>query len=355
MKKIRVGFMGATWPSRSHAGGLAGMEDVEFAAISEPDAEKRKVFLEKFGAMREYSDYKQMLSAGGLDAVVIGLPTGLHFEAAMASLGAGCHVICEKPPVRTASEMMKVARLAREKSLTYMFARQPRFRPEMLEARRIVKAGRIGDVYFAEGKWVRCRGIPWGVGGWFVNKKKGGGVLLDLGVHSIDDAWFVMGCPRPVEAFAVLRCAFSHLAPKNIEYTAEDFAAGMIRFENEAALHFLVTFAFNTPGPAGTNPEGVVKPEWGEVRVYGTKGGIDVTSGKLVQGLKSAVKISCLRKPKVVLPLFAAQAREFIRAVRERDEPLNSPAQAVMLMQMLDALKISGEKHRAVRIPAFRF
>jgi len=348
--KIRIGFMGATWPCRSHAEGFSSIKRVKFEAVSEPDMERRTQFLKTFGEMQEYEDYRDMLQSADLDAVVVGLPTGLHFQASQASLNTGLHVLCEKPPTTNAREMIEIARLAKKKRLTYMFARQPRFTPESLEARKLVQRGRIGDVYHAEGKWIRCRGIPWRADGWFVNKEKGGGVLLDLGVHSIDNAWFVMGCPRPVEAFAGLHCAFSYLAPEGIEYTAEDAAVGLIRFENGATLHFMVTFALNTAGSDAKKVEGFVNPQWGEVKIYGTKGGIDVGAGKLIFGRKNVVGITPLKKPKNPQPVFTAQAKEFIRALRAQDEPLNASDQAVMLMQMLDALKESGERRRAVRI-----
>jgi len=307
--------------------------------VSELDAGRRVAFLEKFGEMQEYEDYREMLQKAELDAVIIGLPTGLHFQASRGSLNAGLHVLCEKPPTTSASEIIEIARMAKEKGLTYMFARQPRFGPNSLEARKLVMRGCIGEVYHAEGTWIRCRNIPWGADGWFVNKEKGGGVLLDLGIHSIDNAWFVMGCPRPVEVFAGLHCAFSHLAPEGIAYTAEDAAVGMIRFETGATLHFMVTFALNTAGPDAEHAEGFIHPEWGGVKIYGAKGGIDVGAGKFISGRKNVVGVTPLKKPKRIQPVFTAQAKEFVRALRAQDEPLNSPEQAVMLMQMLDALK----------------
>jgi predicted dehydrogenase len=155
----------------------------------------------------------------------------------------------------------------------------------------------------------------------------------------IDNPWFVMGCPRPVEAFGGAHVAFAHLAPKGVEYTAEDMAVGMVRFETGATLVFTVTFALNTPGPIG------------EVKVYGKKGGIDVWGEKLVMGRRKDVRVVPLRLPKKPRPSFEAQAREFVRAVRAGGEPLNSASQAVMLMQILDALRKSGDTGGGVRIP----
>jgi predicted dehydrogenase len=349
-KRLRVGILGGGWPGRSHAEALQKRRGVELAALAEPDAERRAWFTERFGELALYDDWQALLRDGGLDAVVNALPTGLHYRSTRAALRAGCHCLCEKPPTTRASEMVKLARLAEETGLVYMFCRQPRYEPARLAARKLVRQGKLGEVYHAEGKWIRCRNIPWGAGGWFVNKKKGGGVLLDLGIHAIDNAWFVMDCPRPVEAFAGLHCAFSHLAPPGVEYTAEDAAVGMVRFENGATLDVMVTFALNTAGPGAEALSGKARPEWGEVRIYGTRGGLDVSAGKWIVGGKQDVTVKALREPAKALPVFEAQAKEFVRAVRAGDEPLNSAAQAVMLMQMLDALRRSGDSGRAVRI-----
>ncbi|WP_455381035.1 outer membrane protein assembly factor BamB family protein, partial [Acidihalobacter prosperus] len=68
----------------------------------------------------------------------------------------------------------------------------------------------FGKIYHAESTWYRSGNIPFRQG-WGVNKNHGGGVLLDLGVHVIDDGWFLMGCPRPVEVFAAMHCSFAAL------------------------------------------------------------------------------------------------------------------------------------------------
>ena len=348
-----MGFMGATWPCASHAEGLRKLKGIELAAVSELDCAKRESFVRTFGSMERYGDYNDMLKGADLDAVVIGLPTALHFEATSKSLNAGLHVLCEKPPTVNSMEMKKVARLSRKHALTYMFARQPRFSPELLEAKRLVEKGRLGDVYYAEVKWIRCRHIPFGHGGWFVNKAKGGGVLLDLGVHAIDNAWYVMGCPKPVEAVAGLYCAFSSLAPKGVQYTAEDAATGMIRFGNGATLHLTVTFALNTGGYGIRRTSGSVNPQWIETGIYGTKAGIDVLGKRVFVGHRKGVGITPL-KSKSKLTSFQAQAEEFIRAIRQKDDPISSADQAVTLMQMLDALRKSGETKKAVRITDVR-
>lgn len=352
-RKVRLGIMGCGWPGGMHAEAIQEIPGAEIAAVSDPDADRRSAFVARFGEVAEFDDARRMLRGAELDAVVNALPTGMHYRTSRAALEAGLHVMCEKPPTTKAAEMMELARLAKRKRLVYSFCRQPRYSPLSLEARRLVETGAIGDVYLAESNYIRCRGIPFGAGGWFVNKKKGGGVLLDLGIHAIDDAWFIMGCPRPVEVMAGLYCAFSDLAPEGVEYTAEDAAVGQIRFADGATLRFMTTFALNDGGPDVSQARGVVNQGRGETRLYGPKGGIDVGAGKLLLGREKGVLVKPL-KPKSKLGTFTAQDKTFIQAIRTGGEPGNTAGQAVMLMQMLEALRKSGDSGRAVRIPRGR-
>ena len=356
---LRLGFMGTSYPCLRHGEAFEALRGAELAAVADPDMGRRKEFVRKFGAMREYADYRDMLTDGGLDAAVIGLPTGMHVAATMASFDSGLHVLCEKPPTTNAKEMVRVARKARASGLTYMFCRQFRFTDASLGARKRVDSGRLGTVYHADARWLRARFIPTGSRSWFTSKAKGEGVLLDLGIHAIDDAWFVMGCPRPVEALAGMHCALSHLAPEGQEYTAEDAAVGLLRFENGATLNFTVSFSLNWPGaqppPAGRR---TFNPGLRETTIHGTHGGVQITGGKdgrEIVGMKTGVRLRPMRVRRHVAangakPEFVRQARDFLRAVRQRSTPTNSAEQAVMLMQMLDALRKSGDTQRAVRI-----
>src|SRR5690606_14784515 len=134
-----------------------------------------------------------------VEAVVIGLPNYLHFPATMSALRAGKHVLCEKPPTLSAPEMRQVKALADANNLVYFFGRQSRFDGKPVAARRLVDNGALGRIYLARAVFIRARGIPVGIGGWFLDRSKaGGGALIDIGVHAIDTAWYLMGCPRPL-------------------------------------------------------------------------------------------------------------------------------------------------------------
>ena len=358
-EKIRVGVMGCRM-GKHHAKAALNAEATTLAALADPSEEVIAQFWDfaglPAGDVPVYDDYRTMIEEGDLDAVVIALPTPMHAESSLFALEHGAHVLCEKPPTVDAAEMIEVADAAASRDLTYMFARQMRFGPQLREARELTMEGQLGDIYHAESRWMRGRNIPFR-GGWGVNKDNGGGVLLDLGVHQIDDAWFAMGCPKPVSAFAAMHCGMAHLAPDDLSmpYNADDATVGLIRFANGATLSFTVTFALNIDWHQGYFDLTRVRerPEWRELRIYGDQAGLDVSKGRIIAGDVTGVSARTYRPRDLFTQypdVFNAQMSEFARAILENDTPLSSAKQAVALMQMLDAVKLSAQTGKSVEI-----
>jgi len=347
-KSIRFGIIGVGGTIRKTTGVLAEETGIKLVSLADPSSARREAALEGTKGVEVFDDYHEMLDKCDLDAVCIGLPTWMHTQATQEALEQGCHVLCEKPPTNNAEEMKGLASLAANKERTYMFVRQTRFSPRMMEGRRLVQSGKLGHVYYADTKWIRTR---WCSGkGWRHDKDKGGGVLVDLGIHAIDNAWFMMGCPRPTEVSAGLYCEFADLAPADQVYTADDAAIGLIRFEGGSILHFAVAFSLNTAhnASAPTKASDAVKSEYQEVKIYGTKAGIE--NNNLLVGTPKGVQIKPLKSPKTRQDPVTLQTREFIRAIREKDEPISSASQAIMLMQMLDAAMKSSEVGKSIPI-----
>ncbi len=366
--RIRLGIAGLGM-GLSHARAALAARGAELVALADANEDileqKRDRIVKSCGQdgyerltkLPLYADYRRMMRMAELDAVLIALPTSMHAEASELALECGLHVLCEKPPATSASQMARVAELARAKELTYMFARQQRFDPAKQLVRRLVDRGQLGPIYHSESKWIRSGFIPFRKG-WGVNRRHGGGVLLDLGVHAIDDGWFLMGCPRPVEAFAALHCSFPHLGEgRGLEhaYDADDCATGFVRFANGGSLNFTVTFAMNTAGPHGAPLVGEGAAEWRELGVYGVRAGASIHDGRLTlrKGRTEAVKV---RELKAAMPKgkseLILQIEHFCSCLQKGREVQNTPEQAMMLMQMLDALRESAETGRSVTIAA---
>lgn len=135
-----------------------------------------------------------MLEAVKPDVVSVCSPNRFHFEHVMAALEAGCHVMCEKPPAMTPQEAdeMRIAARKAGKVLAYDF--HHRFALDTQLLREAVMNGTLDEIYFTSAQALRRCGVPgWGV---FTNKAlQGGGPLIDISIHMLDAAMYVLGFP----------------------------------------------------------------------------------------------------------------------------------------------------------------
>lgn len=369
---LRIGVVGLGM-GKSHARALVGLPGVTLAAIAEPNPARledlAKLVEKDLGraaaadihATPIYADYQDMARNAGLDGIVIALPTDLHFPATRFCLKQGLAVLCEKPPTCNGTEMANLAKLARDKHLTYMFCRQQRFDTAKFATRALLESGKLGAVYHADSRWMRSRWIPWR-GGWGVNADRGGGVLLDLGIHQLDDAWFTMGCPQPVDVSAAMHCAFAHLAKGrkdvSLPYDADDNTVALIRFANGATLSMMVTFAANLVDQPRLDRDAVIEDRvhWIDLQILGSKAGVDVIRRRLIRDRGAdAVQVGPLPIPARITKMrtgIAGQMADFCQAIRSKRDPLNTAEQAVQLMRMLDAIRRSARSGRSVSIAA---
>lgn len=317
-------------------------------AACDLSAERLETFSSQFFPRKRYGQYEEMLADPEVDAVIISLPNFLHHSATLAALRAGKHVLCEKPPTMNVAEIEEIRREVQARGLTYFFGRQSRFHPKMLAAKRLVADGALGPVYFVRAERMRSRGIPaWG-GGWFLEKARGGGgAMIDIGVHAVDAAWYLLGCPRPLTVSAQVSSRFEHLVPAGIKCDVEDTGFAFIRFEGGVVLHLEVTWAANVT-------DTVPKSHWAgheleNTTLYGREGTLRLNPPAL---------FAMSGQERVETPLvldsetdqFENQLTNFLAAVRTGQEPTNNVDQAVELMRMLLAIYDSSAKNAEVQL-----
>jgi len=346
-KKVRVGIIGAGWPGQQHARAVRASPNAVLQALAEPDEERAAEFCAPYGPKSIYPDYSDLLGDPQVDAVVICLPNHLHFPATLAALHAGKHVLCEKPPTLNSAEMRVLQEEARKRALVYYFGRQFRFTPAMRSARDLIVREELGRIYFAEAVWVRSRGIPSGLGGWFTDKKRsGGGALIDIGIHALDSAWYLMGTPRPLSVTAAVFQNFTHLVQTPV-FDVEDAAFAFIRFENGAVVQLKSSWAGNLTDEI---PEGsVFGRELNNCTIYGTKATVRLRPLMLFRDQNGKLVDQPLRPPDNA-DSFELQMQNFVDAVAGRAAATNSARQAVYLMEMLDAIYLSSSTGREVPI-----
>ena len=346
-KKLALGIIGAGWPGQQHARAVRANQRAVLHACAEANKERAAEFKKTFLPKKIFSDYAQLLGDPRVDAVVICLPNFLHFPATLAALEAGKHVLCEKPPTLNGPEMVVLQEEAVKRGLVYFFSRQFRFTPAMRTAKELVTAGRLGKIYHARATFVRSRGIPAGIGGWFTEKKRsGGGALIDIGVHALDSAWFLMGTPRPLSVTAQVFRNFEHLVEAPV-FDVEDAAYAFIRFENGAGVQLEACWAGNLTDEIPLRaPFG---REMNNCTIYGTKATVRLKPLTLFED-KSGKLVDRPLVPRDDADSFELQMQNFLAAIAGQAEPVNNAQQAVYLMEMLDAIYLSSSTGREVPI-----
>jgi predicted dehydrogenase len=345
MRKINVGIVGLGWPGARHAEAIRAGNAGELYAAADLNQERREKFQQTFQPTRIFEDYDAMLADPEVEAVVVSLPNFLHFPATLKALEAGKHVLCEKPPTMNSAEMKVIFEEAEKRGLIYFFGRQSRFSPAMLAGRKLVDAGRLGDPYFGRAVWVRSRGTPRGIDGWFTDKSKsGGGALIDIGVHAIDAIWYLMGTPKPVSVTGQVFRNFPQLSPAKV-FDVEDAAYGMIRFENGAVVQFETSWAANLTDDV---PEsGWTGREMIDSTLYGPKATLRLNPLSLFEDQNGAL-VKVQLEPGENVNAFALQMQNFLESIAGSASPVNNAQQAVYLMEMLDAIYLSSKTQREI-------
>jgi len=211
--RFRAGVIGLGWAGQQHMLGYANTADVDLVALAgmEIDALQQLGDTYKISEKHRYTDWRELVDDGQLDLLSIAVPTTLHAPMAVAALDAGMHVLSEKPMAENADTARLMVEAAERNDRVLDVSFNHRRRGHVQALKKIIDAGLLGRIYYAKTGWLRREGIP-GLGSWFTRRAaSGGGPLMDLGVHMLDIAFYLMGEP-PVRA--VTAATYAEFGPR---------------------------------------------------------------------------------------------------------------------------------------------
>ncbi len=277
-RKFRVGIIGGGGIAQAvHIPGWRNLPEAEIVGIADVSEATARKAAEVAGGVQVFTDYRDLLKQD-LDAVDICTPNKVHTPAALAALGAGLHVLCEKPLAVTTAEVREMGRLADRKKRKLMTAQHQRFTQGGVATKAWVDAGNLGEAYHARVRAMRRAWLPPAAG--FIDAKlSGGGPCMDIGVHALDLCLWLMGFPKPVRVSGTAKTVFAkgHDMPNlwgewdRERYSVEDFAAGFVHFDNGATLALEAAWMCHQ-----------VENEDLLAQIYGRKGGIKWPSAEFV-------------------------------------------------------------------------
>ena len=208
MSPLRAGVIGLGWAGQQHMAAYADLPEVELVGIAGMEAEPLAKLAGQYDVEVAVPTWQELIETAALDVVSIATPTSLHAPMAIGALNAGIHVLSEKPMAETApvAATMVAAAKANDRVLDVSF--NHRKRGDVQSLKTIIDAGVLGKIYYAKAGWLRREGIP-GLGTWFTRAAaSGGGPLMDIGVHMLDMALFLLGEPQVKAATAATYAEF---------------------------------------------------------------------------------------------------------------------------------------------------
>ena len=355
--RVKVAVVGTGAIGRSaHIPGYLSCPSAELVALVDTDASnvnraRREVEESTGRTVATFERLDELLESRLAEAVSIAVPNVWHVVLAEQALRAGLHVLIEKPMALTNEEAQRLKQVESEQNLVAMVGQTHRYREDVTALKRFIDNGALGSIYHAEARILRRRGTPTG---WFTKRAiSGGGPLMDIGVHALDLAWWMMGRPQPHWVLGHLVRAIGNDKPHFTErwtaqmpgnegneiYDTEDFATAFIRFHSGATLQLTASWNVN-----GAEDDRIL------VNLYGSRGGISLDPPTLY-----GIEQNVLTTTQIPVGMGAAHRLEiehFVESILSHRCPKSPIGDGVAVTAMLVAIAQSSEQERAVEIVA---
>jgi predicted dehydrogenase len=270
-RKPRIGLIGTGMIAERHIDNLNKTGRAEVTWLAEIREDVLKKVQDRFNIPNGSTDYKELLAAEEVDAVIICTPPKTHVNIFMDVLKAGKHVLVEKPAAITLEEvdlMIQEARKYPDLMVMEASGRHSRLQPKFNKIKEIMDSGKLGKVYYIHHNCVFRQGR----GGieyhptakWFLNKAiAGGGPLFDWGVYDLS---FHLGLFNDEPELKSVKTLFTingldKVDPGTDIFDVEEHGATLMEFSNGMQYFWERATNANMDVP-------------NETRIYGTEGGL---------------------------------------------------------------------------------
>ncbi len=256
IQRPRVGFLGVGWIGANRLAAIVQSGLVEISAIADPVAELVEKAAEHAPDAARGRSMEELLELD-LDGVVIATPSAQHAAQSIAFLESGVAVFCQKPLGRNRAEVRAAIEAARGADLLLGVDLSYRFTRALDHIRPLVCSGALGEIFAVDLVFHNGYGPdkPW----FYDPEQSGGGCLMDLGIHLLDAALWVLDSPI-VKAEGRLFAQGKSIAGR--AQVCEDYATARLDTADGAALNLACSWSLH----AGR--EAVI-----EMAFYGTDGG----------------------------------------------------------------------------------
>lgn len=350
MKVYNLGIIGFGGMAGHHVKQLDEVEQVKVKGVF--DINPERVRAAKDLGFVGYSSKEELFSDPEIDMVLVATTNEAHKELCIEAMAAGKHVLCEKPVTMSSAELEEVIAASKKYNRVFTIDQNRRVNKDFVLMKRNVEAGLLGKVYVIESRVEGSRGMP---SGWRTIKRLGGGMMLDWGVHLIDQIMYMV----PEKVTNVFCKMYS------IEYPeVDDNFRLTMTFESGRTAHIEVStnnyithprwYVLGTQGTlqiddwdcSGRIVRCIDKENHWEEEIVYTKAGPTKTMAPRNPNSTETISLS---EPMDVVDNLNPVYWQFVDAIEGKAELKIKPEEAMRVMKVMEAAFVSHETQTAVK------
>jgi predicted dehydrogenase len=228
MKRLRTAILGCGGFAHRHAANLVSLpEDIELTAFSDHHEQNAREFSEKYtqGKAAVFTDQRELFEQAGLDLVVICLPPFAHSDEVELAARHGVHILMEKPIALSSEHAWRMVEAAESAAIKTQVGFMFRFGTAIERLQELISSGAAGPAGLMSARYF-CNSLH---AGWWRDRSKSGGQLVEQIIHMVDLMRFVMG--DPVSVYSRQENIFHR---EVADYTVEDVSATVFGFRGGA-------------------------------------------------------------------------------------------------------------------------
>ncbi|MDP7134662.1 MAG: Gfo/Idh/MocA family oxidoreductase [Planctomycetota bacterium] len=353
MKPLRIGVVGVKGMGGGHVEAIAASEQAEMTAVADIDLDLARQVAEKHDA-HAYADYREMISTGDLDAVVVATPHFLHGPMGLHCLEAGLHTFIEKPIAMAVSEADRLVKTAKQRGLKLAVGHNYRTFPGNRAMKQLIDEGALGEIHRVLWMWLDVRSeayyerdlwrCTW--------EHAGGGVLMNQVSHDIDLICWMFGDPVQVSAQI---SNWSHKAE------IEDTAIASVLFASGA--HASLQFSINDRPLNYRQVSGSLGAlEYRDEKSPNSQTPDEFRLGRYETPMRDHISQSHAYAQNPVsawedVPISEGDRtlfQSFIDAILDGGDPITDGATALRSLELINAIILSGVRKEVVDLPLDR-
>jgi scyllo-inositol 2-dehydrogenase (NADP+) len=343
---FKIGIIGFGGMGNWHRELIDTIEGLQVAGIY--DIKESRVKAAKELGIKAYESLDVLLSDKSIDFVLVSTPNDLHKPIAIKAMKAGKHVVSEKPVTLNSADLQEMIEVSEETGMLFTVHQNRRWDEDYLTMKKIFDEHILGEVYRIESRVHGSRGIP---GDWRQEKEHGGGMVLDWGVHLLDQILLMLGDVKLKKVYATMTNITNQLV--------DDGFTAQLTFENgiEVVVEVGTSNFISLPRwyMLGVNGTAIIE-DWdlsGRIVCAAGKNEKDVIPVRTAAGLTKTMaprRDDTIQKQE--LPIVKSDIRDFYKNVMEsisnNEEPKIKLPEVKRIMKLMEAIFESAEKQQII-------